>query len=117
MVSKATGNSLFLEFFGYSPKFRVIDFMLEHRLEDFTKTEIAKGAGVSWATLFNYWKEIEQQKIVKVARTVGRIRLYQLNEKNPVVMVLKEAERELIAQAAEAVEEKVAVKARAGTKR
>ncbi len=110
-------GSLFLEFFGDSPKFRVIDFLLEHRLEDFTKTEIAKGAGVSWATLFNYWKEIEQQKIVKVARTVGRIRLYQLNEKNPVVMVLKEAERELIAQAAEAVEEKVAVKARAGTKR
>jgi len=106
-------KSLFLEFFGDSPKFRVIDFMLEHRLEDFTKTEIAKGAGVSWATLFNYWKELEQQKIVKVTRTIGRVRLFQLDENTPVVQVLKNAEGKLIAQAAEMVEEKVTVRARA----
>lgn len=110
-------KSVFLEFFGDKPKFRIIDFLLENDLRDFTKTEIAKGAGLSWASLFAHWNDMERKKIVKLTRTVGRARLYQLNAKSPLVMLLKNIEMTLIKEAAdEEVEEqamKVKVKARA----
>ena len=91
-------KSMFLEFFGDSPSFRIMDFLLEHRLQDFTKTEISKGANVSWAALFNCWKNLEKHKIVK------------LNESEPIVKKLKEMEMALIRQSGEMEEEKVAMK-------
>jgi DNA-binding transcriptional ArsR family regulator len=115
-VTKDDEGSLFLQFLGDKPKWRVIDFLLENRLQDFTKTEIAKGAGLSWASLYQHWDEIERKKIVKLTRTVGRAKLYQLNEKSPLVMILKSIESTLISEAADAAEEeatmKVSVKAR-----
>lgn len=107
------GGSLFLEFFGDSPMFKIIDFLLEHRLQDFTKTEIARESGVSWATLFKYWDELEERNIVKVTRQIGRIKLYQLNEGSPIVKELKRMEMLLIKQAAEDEEEKATLKVRA----
>ena len=56
------GTSLFLQFFGDKPKFRIIDFLLDNELQDFTKTEIAKGAGLSWAALFSHWGGMEKKK-------------------------------------------------------
>jgi hypothetical protein len=109
-------RSLFLQFFGDKPKFRMIDFMLENRLRDFTKTEIARGAGLSWASLFSHWGDMERKKIVKLTRTVGRARLYQLNEKSPIVMLLKSIEMTLIKEAADVEEEAVSMKVRVLTK-
>ncbi|MFA6214902.1 MAG: hypothetical protein WC717_06545 [Candidatus Micrarchaeia archaeon] len=94
----------------------MIDFLLENRLQDFTKTEIAKGAGLSWASLYQHWNEIERKRIVKPTRTVGRAKLYQLNESSPLVMLLKSIESTLISEAADGEEEmammKVSVKTR-----
>jgi len=105
-------ESLFLKFFGDTPMFRVIDFLFEHRLEDFTKTDIAKGADVSWASLFKYWNELESRNIVKVTRQIGRVKLYQLNESEPIVKELKHMEMVLMKQAAEEEEDKIKVKAK-----
>jgi hypothetical protein len=113
MFSSEAEHSLFLQFFGDKPKFRIIDFMLENRLKDFTKTEIARGAGVSWAALFAYWGEMERKKIVKLTRTVGRAKLYQLNERSPIVMLLKDVEMTLIKEAADEEEDSALMKVRA----
>lgn len=114
-------KSLFLQFFGDKPKFRIIDFLLDNGLQDFTKTEIAKGAGLSWAALFSHWGDMEGKKIVKLTRTVGRAKLYQLNGKSPLVMLLKNIEMTLIREAADEAEEeasmKITAKARAAGKR
>ncbi|MFH0817635.1 MAG: hypothetical protein V1909_03290 [Candidatus Micrarchaeota archaeon] len=109
-VSETGDKSLLLEFFGDTPNMRIIDFLLENRLQDFTKTEIAKGAKISWASLFNYWGNIEKHNLVKLTRVVGRARLYQLNEKEPVVEQLKNMEMLLMKQAADAEEESVTMK-------
>jgi len=94
-------ESVFLEFFGNSPQFRIIDFLLENRLRDFTKTEIAKGAGISWASLFNHWAELEKNNIVKPTRGIGKITLYQLDEGAPMVKQLRKMELLLIKNAAQ----------------
>ena len=108
---EAMEKSLFITFFGDSPTFKVIDFLLENRLQDFTKTEIAKGALVSIATLFKYWNELETNNIVKVTRQVGRIKLYQLNESEPIVKELKHMEMVLMKRAADIEEEKMKITA------
>ena len=102
--------SLFLQFIGDKPKWRVIDFLLENRLRDFTKTEIAKGAHLSWASLYQHWDDIERKKIVKLTRVVGRARLYQLNEKSALVVLLKHIESTLIREAADAAEDEAVMK-------
>jgi len=119
-----TGNgmkeepTLFREFFGDTPRFRIIDFLLDNRLSAFTKKEIAEGAEVSWASLFNHWETLEKNGIVKVVRTVGRVKLYQLDESAPVVKQLMNIDLMLMKKAADAAEEEASmkVKARNGTR-
>ena len=119
MASKAPEPSLFIEFFGSTPKFRMMNFLLDNPFVGYTKTEIAEGAEVSWASLFNHWEALEKGGIVKVVRTIGRVKLYQLNDSSPVVKQLKKIDFALIKQAADEAEEEASmkVKARAGTKK
>jgi hypothetical protein len=109
-MAKEGEMSLFLQFLGDKPKWRVIDFLLENRLQGFTKTEIAKGAGLSWAALHQHWGGIERKRIVVPIRTVGRAKLYQLNGKSHLVMLLKSIEATLIKDAADAEEEAASMK-------
>lgn len=104
-------KSAFLQFFGDSAQFRIIDFLLENRLHDFTKTEIARGAGISWASLFNHWDELEKNKIVKATRAVGKVRLFQLDEGSVLVKQLRKMELLLIKNAADEEEVKAIVSA------
>ena len=92
-------KSLLLNLTGDMPLFKVIDFLLENKGMDFSKTDIANGAGISRASLFNYWEELEKHGIVKVTRSFGKTKLYTLNSKNPVTQKIIELEKALIAEA------------------
>ncbi len=92
-------QSLLLGLTGDMPLFRVIDFLLDNKGMDFSKKDIAKGAEISRASLFNYWSEIEKHSIVKVTRSFGKTKLYTLNSKNPVTQKIIELEKTLIAEA------------------
>ena len=94
-------KSLLLGLTGEMPLFKIIDFLLENNGLDFSKLAIAKGSGISRASLFNYWKELESRGIVKVTRTFGKTKLYTLNAKSPITMKLIELEKVLITQALE----------------
>src|SRR3972149_9115248 len=94
-------KSLLLNLTGDIPLFRIIDFLLENKGIDFSKSDIAKGAEISRASLFNYWEEIEKHSIVRVTRSFGKTKLYALNSKNPVTQKIIELERTLIAEAME----------------
>lgn len=94
-------RSLLLNLTGDLPLFRIIDFLLENKGMDFSKSDIAKGAEISRASLFNHWTEIEKHGIVQVTRSFGKTKLYTLNSKNPVAQKIIELERTLIAEAME----------------
>lgn len=79
--------------------FKIIDFLLENKGTDFSKTDIAKGADISRASLFNYWDELEKHGIVKATRSFGKTKLYTLNSKNPVTRKIIDLEKTLIAEA------------------
>ena len=99
-------KSLLLNLTGEMPLFKIIDFLLENKGMDFSKTDIAKGAEISRASLFNYWNEIEKHGIVKVTRSFGKTKLYTLNVKNPVAQKIIELEKTLIAEALEKANKK-----------
>ena len=94
-----TEKSLLLNLTGDMPMFKVIDFLLDNKGMDFSKTDIAEGAEISRASLFNYWGELEKHGIVKVTRSFGKTKLYTLNSKNPVTQKIIELEKTLIAEA------------------
>ena len=92
-------KSLLLSLTGEMPLFKIIDFLLENKGMDFSKLDIAKGAEISRASLFNYWNEIEKHGIVKVTRSFGKTKLYTLNTKNLVTKKIIGLERALINEA------------------
>mgnify|MGYP001610514365 FL=1 len=89
-------RSLLIKFLGENPVFKIVDFLIENKGIDLSKKEIIEGAGISRATLFNYWQEIEEQQIVIVTRKFGKTKLYTLNSKNLIVKKLLELESLLI---------------------
>ncbi len=94
-------KSLLLGLTGELPLFKIIDFLLENKGMDFSKSEIAKGAVISRASLFNYWPEIEKHGIVRVTRQFGKAKLYTLNSKNSVAQRIIELEKALISESME----------------
>ena len=92
-------RSLIIKFLGENPMFRIIDFLIENKGLDVTKKEIIEGTGISRASLFKCWPQLEAQEIVLVTRQFGKTKLYTLNSKNPIVKKLLELESILIGKA------------------
>jgi DNA-binding transcriptional ArsR family regulator len=84
-------ETLFLKEFGIkSPALRILDFLMDNKAYDYSKTDIAKGAGISRTTLSSAWENLEKNRLVRETREVGRAKMYKLNLKNPVVMIFIE---------------------------
>ena len=83
-------TSLLVEFLGDTPLIRVFDFLIENSLFDYTKTDLAKNAEISRASLYKVWPTLEKYELVKENRKIGNTILYKLNKKNPVVQKLIE---------------------------
>ncbi len=92
-------KSLLIKFLGENPVFKIVDFLIENKGMDLSKKDIIEGAGISKATLFNYWEQIEEQGVVTITRKFGKTKLYTLNSKNPIVKKLLELESVLISRA------------------
>ncbi len=92
-------KSLLLQLTGEMPLFKIIDFLVENKGMDFDKSNIAKGADISRASLFNYWDELEKHEIVKVTRQFGKTKLYTLNSKSIITRKILELEKALISTA------------------
>ena len=93
--------SLLVRSLGASPKIRIIDFLLDNPLLDFTKKEIMEVLGMSKKTLYRALPDLEEQGIVMVSRKIGRAKLYKINLQHPLVKALREHEKRLSLQEAE----------------
>lgn len=94
-------KSLLLQLTGEMPLFKIVDFLVENKGMDFTKSDIAKGAKISRASLFNYWKELEIHRLIKVTRQFGKTKLYTLNPKSMITKRILDLEKALISEALE----------------
>ena len=82
---------------GNSPKLRIIDYLLDYKLNDFTKKEIVEALGMSKLT-FYYFKDLQELGLVIASRKIGWATLYKINLENPIVKMLIEYETKLSLQ-------------------
>ncbi len=89
-------KSVLIEYLSNTPILRIIDFLLENRLFDYSKKQIIDETGLAKATFYKYWDRLLELGIVKVTRSFGKTKLYKLNEKSPIIRELKRLELALI---------------------
>ena len=77
-----------------TPTIKMLDFLIDHKGYDYSKTEIAENAGIGWTTLNRHWDSLKEWEFVIETRKIGRATLYKLNEKNPVVKKLLSFDKE-----------------------
>ena len=76
--------------FGETPAIKILDFLIDHKGYDYSKTEIAKHSRIGWTTINRHWRTLEGWNLVTPTRKIGRATLYKLNEENPIVSQLLE---------------------------
>jgi DNA-binding transcriptional ArsR family regulator len=92
---------LLIKALGNSPKLRILDYLLDYKLNDFTKKEILEALGMSKLTFYKYFKDLEELGLVSATRKIGRATLYKVNLENPMVRMLIEYETKFSLQIAE----------------
>lgn len=105
-------ETLFIKFFGTkNPVLKVLDFFIDNEAFDHSKTDIARGAGIGRATLFNIWHILEKKGIVIETREIGRAKMYKLNKSNPIVKKFMELDDAISGFYAPQIEKEMWVKA------
>ena len=99
--------SLMIKVLGYSPKMKILVYLLDFPTSDFTKKEIIDALGMSKQTFYKYFDDLEEVGIVKVNMTIGKAKLYKVNRENPIVKDLVNMEKKLSLQIAEEEENKL----------
>ncbi len=103
-------ETLFLKAFGIkSPALRILDFLMDNKAYDYSKSDIARGAGISRTTLIAAWENLEQNALVIETRKVGRAKMFKLNLKNPVVKKFIELDNAICEQYASQLEKQASV--------
>jgi hypothetical protein len=78
-------KSIFLEYFGDTPKLRVLDFLIDNHFFDYPLTEIARESNVSYNSLVSFFSNWTKLGIVVKTRKVGKSDYFKLNLENNFV--------------------------------
>lgn len=78
-------KSLFLKKEGFTPRNRVLDFLIVHQEFDYSLKEIAKYSGISYPCVKQLKKELIKNKWIILTRKVGKAQMYKLNLKSKKV--------------------------------
>lgn len=81
-------KSAFVKVFGETPKVKVLDFLLDNRTLDWSKSDMAEQTGISRSTLDKFFDDLIKDKVILKNRNIGRATLYKLNQKIPLVQQL-----------------------------
>ena len=92
-------KTIFLQYMGDSPKTRILDFLINGRMFDYSLTEIANKSGVSWSTFKRVWPSFITQKLVEHTRDIGKAKLFKLNFENPIVEKILELREKILSEA------------------
>jgi DNA-binding transcriptional ArsR family regulator len=109
--AKDREETLFLRVLGIkSPVLRILDFLMDNKAYDYTKVDIAKGAGISRRALSSAWEILEEKGMAKETRKVGRAKMYKIDLRNPVVKKFIELDNAICDQYASQLERQEAIK-------
>jgi DNA-binding transcriptional ArsR family regulator len=92
--------------FGETPIVKILDFLIDHKGYDYSKTEIAENSDIDGTTLNRHWTLLEEWKFVKESKKIANETRYKLNEENMIVRKLLEFDREAAVYMSERIAEK-----------
>ena len=78
-------KSVFLEKEGYTPKNKVLDFLIVSQEFDYSLKDIAKYSGISYPCMKQLKKELIKNKWIIQTRKVGKAQMCKLNLKSKKV--------------------------------
>lgn len=76
-------RTVLTEYFGDHPMLRILEFLIENKMFDYSKKQMAEETNLSKVTFLKYFKKLEGLGLVVVTRRFGKASLYTLNEANP----------------------------------
>ena len=82
--------SIFVKTLGSSPQARVMDYLITSRGLPVHQSDVIRNSNISKATMIRIWSKFIEERIILYDRTIGKAKLYTLNEKNLVVKKLIE---------------------------
>ena len=88
-------KSLLVRVMGDHPSVRILDFLIDNKNFNYSKTDVCDGANVSPGSLYKIWHNLEDSGIVVKTRQYDATKLYRLNKENPLVKKLLEFDFEL----------------------
>ena len=77
------------------PLAKIIEFLLENPVMDYSKTDLAEQTGVSRSTLYRKWDVLEELSIIQKSRKYQNTQLYKLHTDSSIVNELGRLKREL----------------------
>lgn len=78
-------NSVFLKKEGFTPKNKVLNFLIVAQEFDYSIKDIAEYAGVSYPYMKQLKKELLKNEWITLTRKVGKAQMYRLNPKSQKV--------------------------------
>ena len=75
-------KSIFLEKEGFTPKNKVLDFLIVAQEFDYSLKEIARYSSISYPCMKQLKKELIKDKWITLTRKVGKAQMYKLNLKS-----------------------------------
>ena len=97
-------KSILLETIGDTIENRIIDFLIEGKGIDYSKTDIAYGCEISRPTIYKVLPKLVKEGVVKITRNIGRVTLYTINPGNEKVKSLLKLEEILLKKSFEDVQ-------------
>ena len=102
-------KSLFVKYLGDSPYIRVLDYFIANDIYDCSLQDVADATELSRNTVRKAIKEMQELKIIKPTRNVGRAKMFQINKENEYVRHLIRLDLSLSKQYSDTLEGKVQV--------
>lgn len=104
-------KTVFLDFVGYTPRMKILEVLIEGRGFDYSLSDLARAAEISWTTLHRVFPQLEKQGFVVKTRQVGQAKLYKLNMENKSVKLWVKLYKSLLLNELDKVEQKSIIKA------
>lgn len=76
---------MFVDYFGDTPRARILDFLGDHPTSDYNKTDLAAKSGLTRQTIYDALPALLGTGMVIQTRKVGQSQMYRLNTDHDVV--------------------------------
>lgn len=93
-------NTILIDLFGNSPEVRLLDFFLDHPINDFMQMELAERTGMNKRTVKRVIDKMLDIQTIVVTRKIGKAVLYRLNHESEAVKSIRDLEEKVSTMAA-----------------